>query len=415
MYRQTVLLAAIVFSVNCGSILASNGTDHCDDDDAGSKKYLPEFNIDDRIYQKWPHYIDLIRKAHQSPEVDNSNDTCQLFRPLVDQDVGYFVKMFGENYLTKDIVEKMVNVKRGVHYQFVDHRLYRDKECMFPSRCQGIEHFLLQIINQLPNMDLVINVRDYPQVGNYFKIDQQFPILSFSKDVATYADLIYPAWTFWSGGPALDLYPTGIGRWDLMRKSLIKKQAEIPWNQKKKIAFFRGSRTSSARDPIILLSRSRPDLINAKYTKNQAWRSKADTLGDEPASTVSFEDHCQYRYLFNAQGVAASFRLKHLFLCGSLVLNIDSNWIEFFYPLMKPWFHYIPVEANFQNAAELLEFIKESDHVVEQIARRGFEFIKQHLTMSSVKCYWQHLLQSYSDRLVSYRPSRVDKDLIEIR
>lgn len=46
-----------------------------------------------------------------------------------------------------------------------------------------------------------------------------------------------------------------------------------PWEKKIKKAFFRGSRTSSERDPLILLSRKEPDLIDAQYTKNQAWRS----------------------------------------------------------------------------------------------------------------------------------------------
>ena len=32
-------------------------------------------------------------------------------------------------------------------------------------------------------------------------------------------------------------------------------------------------RTSSARDPLILLSRRKPDLVDAAYTKNQAWKS----------------------------------------------------------------------------------------------------------------------------------------------
>lgn len=33
-------------------------------------------------------------------------------------------------------------------------------------------------------------------------------------------------------------------------------------------------RTSSERDPLILLSRGEPDLVDAEYTKNQAWRSE---------------------------------------------------------------------------------------------------------------------------------------------
>ena len=48
-----------------------------------------------------------------------------------------------------------------------------------------------------------------------------------------------------------------------------------PWEKKKNKGFFRGSRTSSERDPLILLSRSNPDLVDAEYTKNQAWKSDA--------------------------------------------------------------------------------------------------------------------------------------------
>jgi hypothetical protein len=33
------------------------------------------------------------------------------------------------------------------------------------------------------------------------------------------------------------------------------------------------NRTSAERDPLILLSRSNPHMIDAAYTKNQAWKS----------------------------------------------------------------------------------------------------------------------------------------------
>lgn len=90
-----------------------------------------------------------------------------------------------------------------------------------------------------------------------------------------YIDIMYPAWSFWCGGPAIKLYPTGIGRWDKLRKSLMKEAEDWTWEQKKSKGFFRGSRTSSERDELILLSREFPDLIDAAYTKNQAWKSAA--------------------------------------------------------------------------------------------------------------------------------------------
>lgn len=34
------------------------------------------------------------------------------------------------------------------------------------------------------------------------------------------------------------------------------------------------SRTSAERDPLILLSRGQPELVDAEYTKNQAWKSE---------------------------------------------------------------------------------------------------------------------------------------------
>ena len=129
---------------------------------------------------------------------------------------------------------------------------------------------------------------------------------------------------------------------------------------------FRGSRTSDERDPLVLLSRRRPDLVDAQYTKNQAWKSEADTLGAKPAEELKLEDHCQYKYLFNFRGVAASFRLKHLFLCNSLVFHVGDEWLEFFYEALKPWVHYVPVDKDLHDAQNLIEFAMQHKHMTKR-------------------------------------------------
>lgn len=68
---------------------------------------------------------------------------------------------------------------RGTFYQIIQGKLYRQKDCMFPSRCAGIEHFLLKLTSNLSDVDLVINTRDYPQTSKHF--DDPLPIFSFSK------------------------------------------------------------------------------------------------------------------------------------------------------------------------------------------------------------------------------------------
>ncbi|XP_034720401.1 protein O-glucosyltransferase 1 [Etheostoma cragini] len=305
--------------------------------------------------------------------------------------------------ISEDLMAAAVQRGVGTHYQIIGHKLYREHNCMFPARCSGVEHFILDVIDRLPDLEMVVNVRDYPQVPNW--VQPTLPVFSFSK-TADYQDIMYPAWTFWEGGPAVwPIYPTGLGRWDLMRDDLKKSAAQWPWKKKESKGFFRGSRTSPERDPLILLSREAPELVDAEYTKNQAWRSEKDTLGRPPAKEIPLVDHCKYKYLFNFRGVAASFRFKHLFLCGSLVFHVGDEWQEFFYPQLKPWVHYIPVKQDLSDVRELLQFVKENDAIAEEIATRGKEFILVHLRMQDVSCYWERLLTEFS-RLLTYKPKR---------
>lgn len=248
-------------------------------------------------------------------------------------------------------------------------------------------------------------------VGRYF--GPPTPVFSFSK-TKDYWDIMYPAWTFWEGGPALGIYPNGLGRWDKYINVLNEAADLSPWQKKIGKGFFRGSRTSAERDPLVLLSRKCGDLVDAEYTKNQAWKSDKDTLGFPPAAEVPLEDHCRFKYLFNYRGVAASFRFKHLFLCKSLVFHVGDEWLEFFYPALRPWVHYIPVDsmADQDQLQELVEFAVHHDKEAQRIADNGAVFISRHLRFDDVTCYWRKLLLNYT-KLLSYAVKK-DPSLIKV-
>jgi EGF-domain serine glucosyl/xylosyltransferase len=336
----------------------------------------------------------------------NINKTCSCYTDVLKQDLAPFKR----DGITKDMFD--AGRDRGTKYQVINHRLYRQKICTFPSRCSGVEYFIKQHLPELPNMEMIINCRDWPQINKNWGTPKA-PVLSFSK-TADYLDIMYPTWGFWEGGPAISLYPTGLGRWDKHRVTLKKAAEKHPWTKKISKAFFRGSRTSDERDPLILLSRQNPVLVDAKYTKNQAWKSPVDTLNAEPAEEVSLEDHCDHKYLFNFRGVAASFRLKHLFLCKSLVFHVGDEWKEFFYDSLKPWVHYIPVaaDAKSEDIAQLINFFTEHDELAEKIANQGFQQIWDHLKMKNIHCYWKKLLKQYA-KLLKYEVT-LDTDLIEV-
>ncbi|XP_037947704.1 O-glucosyltransferase rumi-like [Teleopsis dalmanni] len=350
-----------------------------------ARKYGKDSNeIYRKIHKALSEYKPWIPMEHEP--------TCGLYAEVIKRDL----KPYQSNGITRQMITDAA--KLGTHYKIYNKTLYREEDCMFPTRCKGVEHFLLKLVNELPDMDIIINTRDWPQVKKVFKT--KGPVFSFSK-TNEYLDIMYPAWSFWAGGPAISLYPTGIGRWDLLREEITKAAEKTPWAKKKSRGFFRGSRTSDERDALILLSRQNPDLLNAQYTKNQAWKTKKDTLNAEPAKEVDFKHHCKYKYLFNFRGVAASFRLKHLFLCKSLVLHVGDEWNEFFYFALKPWVHYVPVKsyASEQEIENLLNYFQENDDIAQQIAMRGYEFVKIHLRMEDIECYWKKLLTDYKSLL----------------
>jgi protein glucosyltransferase len=352
--------------------------------------------------ESWKEFLQerqIALSYYQSQETSKSSQSsCSSFVNLIDSDLDPWKK----SGITKDQLER---AKRfGIHYQIIAGELTRNGDCIFPSRCQGVEYFLHKILNNISNTEFVVNYHDWPQVPRGWKQSSggPIPVFSFSKTPGEYLDITYPAWAFFSGGPAIELYPRGIGDWASMREKISKNALE--WSMKKEIAFFRGSRTSPERDPLILLSRSIPDILDAQYTKNQAWKSAKDTLGRDPAPIISFEDQCNYKYLINLRGVAASFRYKHLFLCKSTVLQVESDWIEFFYQPLLPWIHFVPIAADMHDLKDKILFLKKHDDIAKEIAKTGHDFIYNELTIDSVTCYWHQLLTDYT-KLLRYRVS----------
>lgn len=69
----------------------------------------------------------------------------------------------------------------------------------------------------------MINVADPPRIYKR-GMHNPTPLFSFSRTKKDHADIMYPAWTFWAGGPAVwPIEPTGLGRWDVKRENLAKR------------------------------------------------------------------------------------------------------------------------------------------------------------------------------------------------
>ena len=304
--------------------------------------------------------------------------------------------------ISRSAVDSALGVKRVNKYQIdiANGRIYRTAACMFGPRCKGVEHFLWKSLPTLRKrrraqksevIELAINVRDWPQAVDGVA---GTPVLSFSKRSEAETDIMFPAWAFWDGGPWLPTIPTW--QWPTMRRELTETALATPWESKEPVVFFRGSRTSPARDPFVLKGHARrghrapPGAArwNVRYVKNQSQKSNdivTEQLGLDFSEPAPMPEHCRYKYLLNFDGQAASFRYKTLFLCGSLVLSVDLQWEEFWYEYLIPWVHYVPLAADGSDGDAVLDFLEAHPEEAKAIAENGRQFVLQRLRMQDVQ------------------------------
>ena len=124
---------------------------------------------------RWSQYFNSIETAeadYVGCEKDPSCSSCH--DDVIKTDLAPF-----KTGITKDMMEAAARVPRVTKYQIIRGELYRSEDCMFPFRCVGIEHFLLELAPSLPDLEILINTRDWPQIHR--ATSQPLPVLSFSK------------------------------------------------------------------------------------------------------------------------------------------------------------------------------------------------------------------------------------------
>ena len=64
----------------------------------------------------------------------------------------------------------------------------------------------------------------------------------------------------------------------------------------------------------------------------------------------------RFKYIVNVEGNCAALRMKHLLAGPSVVFFVQSDEMEWYYPLLKPYVHYIPV--SFSRTGEILHAMR---------------------------------------------------------
>lgn len=150
----------------------------------------------------------------------------------------------------------------------------------------------------------------------------------------------------------------------------------------------------------IYFPKESPDKIDAAfstwtqvYPKARRVMNRAVGLGN----TVPLEHQGRWRYLASLDGNGWASRLPFLMALGSLVFKQESDFFTWWYPLLKPFHHYVPIVINntWNDVFEKVDWANKNDAQARKIAETGRNFVSQYL-IQNADVYMCQLLKEYS-------------------
>lgn len=167
---------------------------------------------------------------------------------------------------------------------------------------------------------------------------------------------------------------------------------------------------------------ARPDLIDARHTGPvddcrrlyyQALEGHGGPIGQDDCermtteTALSAEGLLHYKYLLDVEGHGPSFRLKNLLLANSVVFKLWEEGLQWFYPDLKAYKHYIPISAfNFElDLEKKIEWARRHNDVVKRIGERGSAFAKRYIDNPNLARYQALTISLYASRL-TYKPTK---------
>lgn len=125
---------------------------------------------------------------------------------------------------------------------------------------------------------------------------------------------------------------------------------------------------------------------------------------------MSRDEQCNFKYLLYMPGFwgTISTRLRWLMACGSVVVVPKHDWYEFFYPLLKPFEHFVPAGnmrlTRGHDLPCITDCLRTHDEEAKQIAENANRFVRDVLTEDVAERYISLLFSVYS-RHMGYNAS----------
>ena len=118
-----------------------------------------------------------------------------------------------------------------------------------------------------------------------------------------------------------------------------KQDSDYPWDSKIPQAVWRGSNNGHWRSIMLNITKAlNGSLVNQTLFNVRKARPKTK-------HAIPFRDFQKYAAIIDIDGNSWSERFGKLLCMNSVVLKVHPEFVDYFYPTLQPWQHYIPVST----------------------------------------------------------------------
>lgn len=298
-----------------------------------------------------------------------------------------------------------------VHYTILDNQIYGVAHGKYKGFKKFVDEMLMTLRRrvQLPDVEFLLNMGDWPQAARFDAASQPLPprpVFSWCGSDDTY-DMVLPTYKM--------VQATVFGK-DLenVQETDGKSYSDGgPWASKKEVLLFRGRPSNEYRTQAMLTAKQHPDLLDIRVTRNQYnyfpdEKAKQEHHAYEKkfgpkAPLQPFSSFFKNKYLLNIDGTVAAYRFGAMLAGNSLAFKQDSHYYEHFYHALKPWVHYVPVQADLSDMLQQVEWAKAHDNKAQEMMTAARDFARRHLRMEDIYCYHFLALESFA-KLLKFQP-----------
>lgn len=184
------------------------------------------------------------------------------------------------------------------------------------------------------------------------------------------------------------------------------------WNWKTPKAIFRGSLSgeitkTNPRLRAVFLSEKRPDILDAKLVFDKNYylcknNSYVKYTVDCPSTNfecgdifMSLQKQTNYKYILHIDGFVSAWRMIWALYSHSVILKVDSDYVENFYRKLIPDVHYIPIKSDLSDLIEKIDWCICNDTECKIISENAYNFATTNLNKKKIINDTINLIEEY--------------------